>query len=538
MGEAMDENDGRVEGEFEVDITPDANSLRNYKAMDFTAHYAIGEFIDNSITSAMRDADLIKAIDPNFVLRIDINFDAASNALVIKDNAAGIPKNRIGDALTTGKTATANSVGLGRYGVGMKAAAFWWGSRLELTTFPIGEDAGSHVVIDISGDSNVPPKVVVHPIKHNASHGTVVTVRGLWKKIPATTAVTAIKSYLPSIYREYLGRHTHEGIDLECEIFYQGQKLEYREPAILSAPFWADRNTKPSASAPWVEWKKSVEIALPSGAKATGWVGILEKMSRDLSGLVLKYKGKIVVGAAAIGDDAIADDSASGMFKPREIFGQAGSAVNQTLIGEFEIEGIPKTLTTNGFQWSDEDRLHFIATLKTELQAGEASYLEMARNYRRRWNAEKPPVDVEEQDKKEVDSTQRDWNQTDHDHNPVDNDGDAFPNPDPSEVEGEFVLKLQDNEGHQHTFLLTLLGDPSYDLFNIHDKPNDEHRVSVNLNHPIFNDVSDEAVKRLMLQKIFMTMASAIVLDGSPELKSFVRKFNSEASKRNRQVDE
>jgi hypothetical protein len=54
----------------------------------------------------------------------------------------------------------------------------------------------------------------------------------------------------------------------------------------------------------------------------------------------------------------------------------------------------------------------------------------------------------------------------------------------------------------------------------------------------MFNDITDEALKRLMLQKIFMTMALAIVLEGSVELNAFVRKFNNEAKKRNRGADE
>jgi hypothetical protein len=533
----MSEENSNLPEEFEVDITPDANSLRNYQAMDFTPWYAIGEFIDNSITSAMRDAQALKAFNQDFTLRIDIDFDERSKSLRVKDNAAGIPKARIGDALTSGKTATVSSIGLGRYGVGMKAAAFWWGSKLEVTTYPLGEAAGSNVTIDISGEDNVAAKVRVSSIVHNRSHGTTVEVHDLWKRIPAAKTVTKIKSYLPSIYREYLGLHTHEGVELECEIYYQGEKLEYKEPALLKAPFWADRNTKPSDADEVIFWKKDVKITLPSGAIASGWVGILEKMSRDLSGLVLKYKGKIVVGAAAIGDNAVSDESTSGMFKPKDIFGQAGSAVNQTIIGEFDIVGIPKTLTTNGFQWSDVDRDYFIEELKKELSEGENAYLAMARNYRRRWTTEKPEVDVKKQDEKERDAAHKDWDQ-DIDHNPVPGGVEDVPAIDPDDLEGHFELSLIDNEGHNHKFKLTLVGNPNFDLFKIVSRTPSEHLVYVNLNHAMFNDITDEALKRLMLQKIFMTMALAIVLEGSVELNAFVRKFNNEAKKRNRSADE
>lgn len=525
------------EDSFEVDIRPDANSLKNYKALDYTAHYALGEFIDNSITSAMRDAGLIRSVEPLFKLEIHISFDSSKNILTVKDNAAGIPKARIPDALATGRTANASAIGLGRYGVGMKAAAFWWGSKLEVETYPIGEEHGWSVVIDVSGDDDVPAKVTVVPIPQNGTHGTTIRVHDLWKKVPATKTVTKIKAYLPSIYREYLGKHTHEEIQLDCSIFYEGQELRYEEPKILFAPYWSDRNVQPPQNAPKKLWKTDeFTIQLPSGAEAKGWIGILEKMSRDVSGLVLKYKGKIVVGAAAIGDESGSDDSTAGMFKPKEIFGQAGSAVNQTIIGEFEINGVPKTLTTNGFQWTDADRDAFIEFLHKSLSTGDQPYLTMARNYRRRLAAEPKVVNVKEQDEKELQDEKEAWDSRINHDKVGDSDNGPF-SPDSEAVEGVLTLPLTDNEGHKHTFTLTLLGDPSYDLFKLSHSGTD-HNVYVNLNHPLFDDLEDVAQKRLTLQKIFMTMALAVVLDGNSEIDSFLRKFNNEAKKRNSKSDE
>lgn len=516
---------------FKVDVTPDANSLRNYKDLTYTEHYALGEFIDNSITSALRESTEILALDAGFELEVDVSFDRANNTLTIRDNAAGIKEENIGDALKTGRTATINGIGLGRYGVGMKAAAFWWGSKLEIITHPIGENVAWQVVVDISGLADVEPLVEVREIKHDGGHGTTVIIHDLWKGVPANHTISKIKAYLPSIYREYLGSRQHEGVNLNFSLIYEGEKLRYFSPSLLNAPFWAVHRKKPVGK-PAREWKlNNLVIDLPSGVKVTGWVGILEKLNRDLSGLVLKYKGKIVVGAAALTEDgAITDDSQS-VFKPKKIFGQAGSVVSQTIIGEFDMTLVGKTLTTNDVPWTDADRQAFVEQLHKHLISGDEPLLTMAKNYARRiTSAPKSEVeDVDKSDRKEGESATGAWDKN------VDHEPDktvTFDEPGSEVIDGGTIdVTINDSEGHEHVFNLAIVTDRERNLFELISNQK-VHKVYVNMFHPLLEEIEDTAEKRLILQKIFLAYSLAVILNGSPDATALMKKFNQIANKR------
>jgi hypothetical protein len=42
--------------DFDIDITPDISALKIFRNVSFTPWYAIGEFVDNSITSALKNS--------------------------------------------------------------------------------------------------------------------------------------------------------------------------------------------------------------------------------------------------------------------------------------------------------------------------------------------------------------------------------------------------------------------------------------------------------------------------------------------------
>ncbi len=67
--------------EFEVNIEPDASALRMFRSMSFTPWYALGEFVDNSITSALKSFDDLKAKNgPDYELEVSITFPPGENA--------------------------------------------------------------------------------------------------------------------------------------------------------------------------------------------------------------------------------------------------------------------------------------------------------------------------------------------------------------------------------------------------------------------------------------------------------------------------
>jgi len=110
--------------EFEVNIEPDASALRIFRSMSFTPWYALGEFVDNSITSALKNISGLKENNgPDYELEVSITFPSGENKLVIEDNAAGITQKDMHRALKTGVPPEDTSIGLSKHGVGMKAAS-------------------------------------------------------------------------------------------------------------------------------------------------------------------------------------------------------------------------------------------------------------------------------------------------------------------------------------------------------------------------------------------------------------------------------
>lgn len=210
MQSSNEDNDQNVnesgDDSFDVNIQPDVSALRMFRSMSFTPWYALGEFVDNSLTSAMKYRDELVAINgPDYKVRIQIDFPEGSNDLVIKDNAAGISRVEMQRALRMGKAPQDISVGLSRHGVGMKAAAFWWGARLEIKTYPLGESHGWLAILDVSEEGDMKGSVTVTPIPSRGFPGSEIRIKDLWQKVPAKRTKGAIRDYLPSIYRAFLG---------------------------------------------------------------------------------------------------------------------------------------------------------------------------------------------------------------------------------------------------------------------------------------------------------------------------------------------
>ena len=142
--------------DFNVDITPSVTTYELYQIASYTHWFAIGEFIDNSITSALRNQkELVAKNGKDYQLKVEISFPVGTNSLVVEDNAAGITRKDMQRALKTGVPPEDTSIGLSKHGVGMKAASLWWGEHVIIDTYPLEEPNGWHVEIDVSEKGEV-----------------------------------------------------------------------------------------------------------------------------------------------------------------------------------------------------------------------------------------------------------------------------------------------------------------------------------------------------------------------------------------------
>lgn len=522
---------------FEVDIAPDVTALAIFKSLSFTPWYALGEFVDNSITSAIKNLpELIEKNGKDYELRIEIDFPPEKSSLIVKDNAAGISFQDMQRALKTGLPASDTSIGLGKHGVGLKAAGLWWGAIIKIDTHPINEAHGWHVEIDISDISKTDKLknlIKVTSIPHRGYSGTDLTIEGLWQKTPKSKTITSIRSYLPSIYRSFIG-FTEDTEELKCSIFYGGKKLVFEYPKLLKAPFWSTK-TGPEIGSPDRLWRKDLSINLSSGKKVSGWVGILESLSRDMSGFFLKYRGKGISGVVPIqnleddGNDS-KDSIAKGAYKPRRIFKQAGGYLDQSFVGELDVSDFGKTITTDSPLWSPEEEDEFISKLLDLLVADD--YLKMAANYRRNSSSKHDRQDAKEVDAKEAIEI-KDALDGNIDHSEIieeeslglqENDVSQF---NPETIDDVMTITLHDREGHNHNFRFVFVKDISREFLILTEDPEKrQHEIQLNLFHSSLNGIMIDTSTRKTLIRFGLAIAASEVFNSGYDKSKIRTKMN------------
>jgi hypothetical protein len=272
---------------------------------------------------------------------------------------------------------------------------------------------------------------------------------------------------------------------------------------------------------------------LATGKIISGWVGILEQMSRDLSGFFLHYRGKGIAGVVPLdGDDdedqAEAKDAISrGSYKPRKIFKQQGSYPDQSFIGEFDITEFGKTITTDSPLWTPDEEGEFTEKLLNLLS--DDDYIQMAIHFRRRKAAA-----IDEKTNKIADSSEAKIIEnalSGHvDHVEVEEseadiasirtalEGDA--------IEDIMAINLRDKEEHSHKFSVSFVKDVSRAFLVVTENEGFEHLIQVNVFHPALSDINLDIHGRKILQRVCVAFAASEVFNSGYDKQKIRMKAN------------
>jgi hypothetical protein len=526
--------------EFSVDVRPDATALRIFKNMSFSEWFALGEFIDNSLTSALPNLSALRAVNgSDYSLDVEIDFDSVKRQITISDNAAGISKENIASAVRTGSLPPDAISGLSVHGVGMKAAAFWWGSKLEIETYPLGSSNGWFVKIDLDViDETRDGNIVVKEIPPRGYSGTVIRVSNLNKNFPGKKSIAKINSYLPSIYRTFLRNDEFKDANTTGLIFSlmsNGEYLHYETPDLLNEPLWSTKLGS-DVGAKSRHWYLEFDLLLSSSKSIRGWIGILETGSRDQAGFFLHFRGKGVSGVAPTtsSKDSDIDLSASrSAYKPKEIFRQSGNYLDQRIIGEIDISDFGKTLTTDDVVWSAEDESEVIEKLLEILK--ENDFIKMGLNFRPTVKTKNEKIDELEIAKDEAIQIQKNAESGGFTHGLAPDIDDSIPttefirlNVDGEEEEVSFTLNEAPN--HEHRFNIHYFNDSTKPFITVfEDRETDVHEVRINTNHPALDFVGPlnvrPEVKKLITRLAFNLAAAEVFLE-SAEKRIVRNKFN------------
>lgn len=353
-----------------VSIRPGVGMLGLFPHMKYKPWYAIGELVDNGIQSYLNNRDRLRDDEPGFQLRIDITIQKDDGGkIVVRDNAAGIAASDWGRAFLVAEPPS-DATGLSQFGIGMKAAACWFAREWSLRTTALGETTIRSVVFDVpqivaSRDESL----VVHEEPTEwSTHFTELTMWNL-HRVPQTKTLGKMRSYLGSIYREFLRNG-------DVVLTFNGERVSFAEPTVLVAPRWSTLDAEPET------WRREVDVRLESGRRVRGFVALREKGSTTDSGLALLYRRKVVTGA---GDET---------YRPEEVFGRSNSFRSQRLFGELEMDDFAVTYTKDAIVWFDEEE-EFLQELRTLVDSEPLPMLRQAENFRSRVPVQPPVDDVE-----------------------------------------------------------------------------------------------------------------------------------------------
>jgi hypothetical protein len=341
-----------------VSIRPGVNVLSVLRHLNYKPWYALGEFVDNAVQSAIENWDQLQTVHGGkFKLAVHIELDPQDGGrIAVRDNAAGI---KIADYQRAFRTAEVppSRKGLSEFGMGMKSAGFWFSTQWTVRTKALGENMAGTIKFNLpqimeKALEEVP--VEFEPASPDFHYTELVLTQP--QKMPVGRTIAKIKDHLTGIYRQFLR-------DGRLELYFRGEKLVFNEPAILVAP--PPRNPKGTA----VRWHKEINIELNEQKRIHGFVALREEGSLSEAGLALFRRNRLIVGS---GDEG---------YRPEIIFGHSNDFRYQRVFGELHMEGFGVSHTKDGFQW-DELEEQFLQQLKTELNKEPLPLLKMAVEHR------------------------------------------------------------------------------------------------------------------------------------------------------------
>lgn len=380
-----------------VPIRPGIGLYALFPSLRYTPWVALGEMVDNSIQSYQEHKDELIALNgPTYKLRIEINFSGGENPTIqIIDNAAGIYTRDIQRAFTPAMPRE-NQQGIGQYGIGMKSSACWYAKYFTVRTRALGEPFSRTVTFDIPKiisdelyELDIEKEVVTNP----KAHGTRILLRDLNQPIPMAGAAGRVRSYLRSMYRDFL--RTGELI-----LIINGEVQEAATTNWLKQPYWpTDRGPVDDKV---VEWIKEFEIELNEShvpdaknrhnkaPRVRGWVGILEKGATKKAGLALVWRRKVVQGGGNLAESP--DD----LYRPATIFGGSNSFERQRILGELDVSELKVTSFKDAVVWKQGQEEELLKKIKLELNSGSNPLLKMAKNFRAVENSKDTNAKIEE----------------------------------------------------------------------------------------------------------------------------------------------
>jgi len=349
-----------------ADIRPTVGYLSILPSISYKPWYAIAEFVDNSLQSYIDNKTKLKKLhSSSWKLRIGIYI--TNSKIQIIDNAAGIAVKDYSRAFRAAARPEKRD-GLSEFGMGMKTAACWFSPVWEVKSKAIGEKIEKKIKFDINkivNDEIEELDVKEIPAGIN-QHGTEINLYQL-RRLPGGSTKSKIKEHLASMYRLYIKKN-------EIEIRVNDERLEYKMPPLLIAPFFHEQGKVKNEKK--IKWIKDVNFKYGKTKIVTGFAGIFDEgrvgfSKKKYGGFNLFRRNRLIIG---VGENQ--------GFRPPSIFGDSGSHRWQRIFGELHLDDQDVSHTKDDFLWEDADYAEFEYKLKNCLDKEPVNIYQQANNFR------------------------------------------------------------------------------------------------------------------------------------------------------------
>ena len=313
-----------------IAIRPTSGVYATYKRLSYQPWTAIAEFVDNSTQSYFDHRDELKAFIGFDKLRISIVYEVKSDgfdSLTITDNAFGMELDDFERAIQLDRTPI-DSSGRNEFGMGLKTAACWFGSKWSVYSTQLGSELRYSATVDVDRLAKYKDDEVDLNISESMAeeHYTIIKIENLNKKITGARTVGKIRELLSSIYRQDI----RSG---EISITYGENELAYKEPTIFEE-LLDNKETR--------LWKKEISFSIPHNGTdlyCHGFIALRIPASLHDAGFTLLRRGRVIVG----GPDK--------NYRPKELFGDQNSFEYQRLFGELHMDNWAVTQAKDDFDW-------------------------------------------------------------------------------------------------------------------------------------------------------------------------------------------
>lgn len=350
-----------------VDVAPEMMLYKVLQGQSYGEEAALSEFVDNSIQSFIDNKDAIIERDKKQDFIIDIKIDTKNQTIAIEDNAGGIHRDNLQQAVTMGRDSSNphQNNRLSVYGMGLKSSAIWFSSQWKLETSCIDSTEKLSFVFDLDNllASNSSEVSVGVEVEDKSKHYTKITLLNHYR--------ISNPEFYKNVVLPFLSETFFRFKDVKVNIIHDDVVIlaDEKNMFVPAAPLSARKFNKPgeieNINSELITWEKNIDFDV-GGRSVYGFIRIMNKGSYGQPAIRLLRNQRVIQGTSLKPN------------LPESITGTKNKYGAQRIYGEIHLDQFSVNYQKTGF---NEDLSSVYSKIK-EILIDKNNLIQQAGNYR------------------------------------------------------------------------------------------------------------------------------------------------------------